>query len=454
MNRIITLLTLLLLAIPAGMFGQEATTQQKPETEYPLLERQLAKSNEDIVDEKKNIKSKTWLKRAELMMDIYDVNRKYIEGQPKLSIEFNFGEPKETKTEEKDGSVYETDVYDRVNVIYKDGNTYNYVETNKIYDDPLPEALKSLDKAHELDPEGKLDKKLSEDYIKLSGLFEHQGGRAYWYDKDNEKAFESFGDALETNSRKLAGPVVDDTLMYHTGIMAADVGKYEESNKYYKMALDNGLEDPKIYASIKNNYFALGDTTKGVEVLKEGFNKYPESQDLLIEFINYYLVTGRSQEALEYIKKAQIKDPENKSLIFAEAHMYDKNGEPEKAAETYKKVIVMDPEFFDAYFNLGVVYYYYGQDLLTEASDPKLSQEEYETKLKAGNTQLKNAIEPLEKCVSMLEAKKDKSEEDESTLKSVYETLRSIYYRFKKDDPAMEEKFNETDAKLKAVENK
>lgn len=446
MNKITTLLAFLLLLGPVGMFGQESTVSQNPNTEYPILENKLSKSNSAIVDEKKNTKAKTWLTRAEIMMDIYDVNRKYIEGQPKLSIQFNFGKESEIKQKEINGKVYQVYVFDRVNILFDGDNVYNYEETKKIYDDPLPVASEALKKTEELNEvDHKLDKKLSEVYQRLFALYVHKGGRSYFFDSDNEGAFENFEQAVLINEKPItAAPAVDTTLIYHTALMASLVNKNEISNKYYYKALEYNYPEPKIYAAIKKNYFEMGDTLKGIEALKEGFNKYPDSQDLVIEFINYYLTTGKSAEALEYIKMAQEKDPTNTSLYFAEAHMYDKQGEPEKAATTYKKVIEMQPDYFDAYFNLGVVYYYYGQDLFKKASEPKISNEEYQSLMDNGNAQLKNAIEPMEKCVELLEAKDKLTTDEQETLKSVYETLRSIYYRFE-----MKEKYDDVNAKLK-----
>lgn len=447
MNKITTLLAFLLFLAPVSMIAQESTVTQNPSSEYPILENKLEKSDKAIVDEKKNTKAKTWLSRAELLMDIYDVNRKYIEGQPLVSVKFSLGDPIEEKTKEIDGKVYNVLVYDRVNVIIDESNNvFNYEETKKIVEDPLSIALEALKKTEELNAEDhKLDKKLSETYQKLSSLYVHQGGRCYYYNSDNEGAYKNFEQALLINEKDItATEVVDTTLIYHTALMASMVGKPEISNKYYFKALENNYPEPKIYAAIKKNYFELGDTLKGIDILKEGFNKYPDSQDIVIEFINYYLTTGKSKEALEYIKMAQEKDPTNVSLYFAEAHMYDKQGEPDLAAETYKSVIKMQPDYFDAYFNLGVVYYYYGQELFKKASEPNLSNEDYQSLMDLGNAQLKNAIEPMEKCVEILEGKESLSTDEADTLKSVYETLRSIYYRFE-----MKEKYDAIDAKLK-----
>lgn len=445
MNKLTTLLALFLLIIPVGVFAQEGT-MQTPKSEYPILENKLKKSEKAIADEKKSLSPKTWLNRADLMMDIYDVNRKFIEGKPIVQIQFSFGTENEKLTEEKDGSTYETYVYERVNIILKDGNLYNYIETNKIYDVPLIAAWDALKKAEELDVDGKIAKKLPEAFTKLAESFEHKGGREYYYNTDYVASFTDFEAALAIQSKDMVGPIIDTTLMYHTGLIGVEAKEFEKSNKYFAQALKYNYPKPGIYASMKRNYFELGDTTAGIDILKTGFEKEPESQEIVIEFINYYLNTGKTEEALEYIKMAQAKDPSNISLAFAEATMLDKLGKPMESAAKYKEVIATDPEYFDAYFNLGVVYYYYGKKLFDQASGANVSNEDYERLLKEGNDQLRNAIEPMEKCVELLEAKDSLSAGETDTLKSVYETLKSVYYRFE-----MTDKYNVVDEKLKAM---
>lgn len=442
MNKLI--LTLFFIAaLPVVIKAQDAASTQKPETEYPMLENKLKRSNSDIEDPKKNITSKFWISRADLMMDIYEVNRKYIDGQPMLSIKFYFGTEKEIKKEEKDGKLYETYVYDRVNVVFENGITYNYIETRPIHENPLPVALEAMAKAEEFNTDGKQTKKIVANYTRLSDLLVHKGGRAYYFDRDNKTAFDCFAASIDISAKAINGGKSDTTLIYNAGYIAHQAGMTDESLKYLTKAKELNYAEPKIYAFLKQDYFAKGDTATGVEMLKEGFSKYPESQDIVIEFINYFLITGQTNAALDYIKIAQEGDPSNVTLIFAEGTLYDKMGEAEKAVAIYKKCIELNPEYFDAYFNLGVVYYYYAQDIYKEAS--QASNKDFAAITARGDEQLKNAIEPLEKCVSMLESNPKISADERKTLTTVYETLKSIYYRFKMND-----KYEEVKRKLES----
>lgn len=446
MNKLIKLVLLVCLLLPTGLKAQDVSTPQSPKSEYPILENKLRRSNEDVTDEKKSISAKFWLSRAELMFDIYNVNRKYLEGQQKLTITFSMGKEKEILQEEKGGELYETYVYDRVNVVYKGGNYYNYIETSKIYEEPLNEAKICLAKAQELDVEAKLTKKIKSAYATLSELYTHNGSRVYFYNNDNQTAYNCFVSSLEINALPISDNKIDTALMFNAGLIASKLKLFNESIKYFDMALKYNYPEPRTFAYQKQNYFELGDTTKGVEILKEGFTKYPESQEIVVELINYFLIANKSEEALNYIKIAQEKDPKNISLVFAEGTLYDKQGEFTKAIEIYKKAIAMDPGFFNGYFNLGVLHYNRGQQLYKEAD--VASAADYKKLQEQGDEQFKLVVEPMEKCYQILEGMENLSTEDKETLSIVYETLKSVYYRLQKFDPSYGEKVKEMKTKL------
>jgi tetratricopeptide (TPR) repeat protein len=446
MNKLVKLVLFAGLLLPAGLYGQEVSGTQNPNTEYPVLENKLKKSNAVLEDAEKTASPKFWLSRADLMCDIYNVNKKYVEGMPKISITVTMGKEKEIKQEEKEGSLFETYVYDRVNIVYKDGNYYNYIETNKIFDNPLDEAKKDLAKAQELDVEGKLAKKIKAAYTALSELYTHQGSRAYFYDNDQKKAYECFVSSLDINALPAADNKIDTSLMFNVGLIATKLDLFQEGIKYFDMALKYNYPEPRTYVYLKEDYLALGDTAKGIEVLKEGFNKYPESLEIVVELINYYLAANKSEEALNYLKIAQGKDPNNMSLIFAEGTLYDKKGDFDKAVEIYKKTTTIDPNYFNGYYNLGVLYYNRGQLYYKEADNA--SPSEYKKLQDLGDEQYKFVVEPMEKCMKILEAKTNLTSEDKETLTVVYETLKSSYYRLQRFDPAYAEKVKEMKAKL------
>jgi tetratricopeptide (TPR) repeat protein len=150
--------------------------------------------------------------------------------------------------------------------------------------------------------------------------------------------------------------------------------------------------------------------------------------------INYYLVSNQSEEALRLLGVAKAGDPQNVSYPFAEGTLYDKMGRFEEAEKSYKTCIEMKPEFFDASYNLGVLYYNKAVKIYEEAS--KIADNtQFENKQKEGDDMLKAAIPYMQKA-SQIDPK------DRSSL----ETLKTIFYRLK-----MDAEYQEVVAKLNSL---
>lgn len=436
MNKLISsFVAIAFLAVSVGLNGQEGagTSMETAISKYPILKNKLKKSDKDLVDPKQSISPKFWLSRADLMLDIYEVNLKYlvVGGQP-FVMNMSFGEPTQITTETRaDGNTYEIHKHEQVNIAYLNGAVNSWEETNKIFENPIPEAYKCLDKAAELDVEHKLDKKLKEGYVRLANSMITDGSTQYLA-KNYENAFIDFKSAVDIKLKPIVNSI-DTLVMFYSGLAASKCDKLDESIKYYEMALSYNLPEPSLYVELKKNYFAKGDTVKGEAILLKGFEKYPESQEIVVELINHYMSINKSDKALEYIQIAQKKDPTNISLVFAEGTLYDKKGELVKAEETYKRSIAMDPNYFNGYYNIAVMYINSGQELYKKAD--AATGNDYKAFQEKGDVQFAKAREPLEKCVQLLEAQGTSiSADDKETLKIVYETLKQVYLRTKMND--------------------
>ncbi len=402
---------------------------------YSQLERKLEKSNEAIEHPRKSQKDKIWLSRAELMMDIFEINIQYIrEGMTVNEAIIMFGNPEEKKTRLEDGQSVEDYIYERVILTFNDEKALiDYKETDKIHDNPLPLAKEALEKAYELDEKERRTDDIREALGRLKILFEEKAIREF-SDQDFSASLNSFEEILDINKMPVMGNVVDTIIFYNAGMAASRADKYERAVKYYEKAKKYEHPDPNLYVFLESTYMALEDTASALEVLKEGFERFPDSQAILIELINYYLTKGIEDEALEYLRIAREDDPENVSYVFAEATIYDRMGETDKAVELYEKCIEMDPDFFNAYYNLGGMYYNKAVTMYEESSNILDDDEYLKARAKADSTLLKS--------LPYMEEAHEIRPDDIGTL----ETLKTLYYRLK-----MLDKFDEINAKLQEL---
>lgn len=415
MNKLTQILIAIILITSIRIEAQTTGTTNIT-SEYGILSNKIKKSDEGKDDVKKNIKSKFWIQRAELMMQSYDVNRQYLTaGTQPLIVKAKFGEPKEVKQRQEQDGIYEDNVYDKVTITYKNGAVDSYTETQPLYVNPLQEALKSLEKAEELDVEKKDSKEIKKQYDELKKMLERQAIESY-SKGDYNGSLDYFKYIIAINEKPVLNGVVDTIIFYNAAMTAARIGNSDEAIKYYELARKYNHKEPNLYVFLKQKYFEVGDTAKGLEVIEDGFKKFPASQSVLIELINYYLVRNEANKALEYLQLAKNDDPNNISFIFAEATLYDKSGNKEKAKETYLKTTEMDPNYFNGYYNLGVMYYNEAVKLYEDAS--KVPDSEYKKVMDQGDEALRNAIPYMKKA-----------HEVDPTERSCMETLKTIYFR-------------------------
>ncbi len=422
----------LVLVIVTASYVKAQTEDVQPIINYKALENKLKKSDSSIEDPKKNNKAKTWLERGLLMMEIYSINLQYIRSGMSVSeAKLFFREPDEIKQTQDGADMIEEYVYERINLIFKNGALDDWVETNKIHENPLPEAKKAFEKAIELDTEGKYIEEIKEHLNKLKLQFESEA--VYAYNKDDyEASYQNFKEILKINELKVMEGVVDTVIFYNAGRLAREMENHEEAIELFKIVDRYNYNNPFLYIFLSSSYNEIGDSTSGVEALKTGFMKFPENQNILIELINYYLLKGLADEALEYIAIAKEDDPENISFYFAEGTLYDKLERFDDAKRSYEHCLELDENYFNAHYNLGVLFYNKAVKLYEEANLINDIQE-YEQAKALADAEVANALPYIERAHEI-------NPDDVESLK----TLKTLYYRLQMDD-----KYEEVIAKLK-----
>lgn len=298
-------------------------------------------------------------------------------------------------------------------------------------EDPLSEALKSYKKALELDEKDRYSKNVK---IKLTLLINDLTNQAVqgFNNENYEQALKSFEQILDVQNIdiiKADNPdAVDTVIIFNTALAAYNAEQYEKAIKYYQKAADYGYNGARTYSLLANTYQLKKDTLAALDVLKEGFEKYPEDNTVLTSMIQIYLDLDKTEEAMKYLDMAIDRDPNNATFRFAKGTLHEKLGEEEEAIEAYSNAIDVDETYFDAYYNLGALYYNKGVKQIEVANAvPANENEKYQEELKKADKWFKEALPYMEKCYSL-------NPDHAMTL----ESLKNLYYRLK-----MMDKYNE-----------
>lgn len=291
-------------------------------------------------------------------------------------------------------------------------------------EDPLTEALNSYKKALELDDKGRFDNSVKVKLTLLTNDLTNQAVQAF-NDENYPKALQSFEQILDIQNIdiiKQDNPeVVDTVIIFNAGLAAYNAENYDKAIEYYKEAAKHGYNEARTYSLIANAYQLKKDTLGALSALQEGFEKYPEDNTVLTSMIQIYLDLDKTEDAMKYLDMAIQQDPGNATFYFAQGTLYEKVKNEDKAIEAYEKAIENDETFFNAYYNLGALYYNKGvQQIEVANAVPTSDNAAYEVELKKADKWFKEALPFMEKCHEL-------KPDDNMTM----ESLKNLYYRLK-----------------------
>ncbi len=409
-----------------------AQAQETPQLNYGVLQKKLQKSDLAIKDPKKSAQAKIWFLRGELFQDINDVNTEFLRyGMSTMETKLFLKEPNEVQTVEEGGVVKQIYVYPRVNLTFENDALTGWKETEMLHPDPLPEALAAYIRALALDTvKHVLDKQIKENLEKLKKQFETKAIQGF-SEGNYAGSLAAFENIMEVSKTRVYEGYIDTIIVYNAALAAKNAGQHDNAIRYFRKAIDLGYGGSDAYYLLKSEYIVINDSNAAIRTLEEGFKRYPDTSLILIEIVNYYLTAGDVDQGLKYLELAEKQESSNPSIYFAKGTLFEKSGNAEKAMEAYNQAIAVDPNYFNAYFNMGALYFNNAVELYEEAN--KLDD------LKAYNAAKAKADDELRKAITPLE----KAYQIDPTEKATLETLQTIYYRLQ-----MLDKYEEMKKKL------
>jgi tetratricopeptide (TPR) repeat protein len=370
---------------------------------------QKAKDNIDLASENPDTKdkAKTQVIRGQVYMTIYEANKRAQEDKL-MSI--------------------------------ADPNKRTFAALQNTPTNELATAYQAYTKAKALDDKGNYTAELKA--IGNIGIYYDNTGRALYNGKKYPEALAAFENAYEIGGSK------DTTVLYFCATSADLAKNYPKAVTYYKKMLEIKQGQGATYSALMNVYMEMKDTAAGIDILKKGRQSYPNDINLVISETNYFLRTNKSEDAINNLNIAIQAKPTDANLYLVRGNIYDNLANPKDAngkemekpkdyankiglAEAdYKKAIEIKPDYFDALYNLGVLYNNQGVELSKQA-DKITDQKKYEAANAKATEQFANAMPVLEKALEL-------NPKDRNTMIA----LRQIYMRMQLTD------------KLKAVNEK
>jgi tetratricopeptide (TPR) repeat protein len=409
------------------VFGVTQLTAQNKEKEK--LVTKLAKSDTEVADAKKGTDPKTWLNRAQLFMDIYELPVKSVmPGMPQLQIKTILKDEKSrTDNLELDSVAYEILRYPDKDLYFNPAGLLAFWEVKDLAtDDPLIKAYGAYSKAYDLDAKKSNEKKIHEGLQILANKLSQEAATAYTLEK-YENALRYFETSLQCTGHPAIG-VIDTVTLYNVAFLSTLLKDDEKAITYFKQLIELDYEaEGNVNASYAALLQAKGDSLQANDVLAKAFLKYPKNQQILVQLIN----AGSDMTTIfGYLKQAQENEPNNASLYDKEGNIYDEQlNDKEKAMTCYLKAIEVNPDYFPAHYHIGVLHYNKAISI-QDAASKEPDDAKYAVMLKELDAELKAALPSFVRAYELYP-------EEMSTV----QFLKNIYYRFREQSPEMQADF-------------
>lgn len=326
-------------------------------------------------------------------------------------------------------------------MVNEKSNTWpkTFIVAGKVYakvseEGAVIKALEYFEKAKELDQKGdetgkgigRYDKELTLALTFFKSDLTNAGVAGFEKERF-DLALSAFEGILKVNKMsELTTNVVDTTIIYNCALAAYNNKNWDKAETYFQEAIKYNYAAGDAILLLHQVFTSTNDSAKMVANLKNGFEKYPKDDRILTTLINYYLSARQNAEALSYLNTAVAQDPKNPSFYYARGVLHDQGKDFDNAEKDYKKCLEIDSEYFNALYNLGVMYYNKGVERNNQANELK-DMKAFDIAREEANGMFKSALPYMEKAYQVIDAKADAVAADKI---SVLESLKSLYYRF------------------------
>lgn len=201
---------------------------------------------------------------------------------------------------------------------------------------------------------------------------------------------------------------------------------FQDKQVKAKQDMDEANAKIPVLEADKTKYeaIALSNQKEAGKYADLAIERFPDDYNTLINAASLHLMVNNSEKAEKILNDMAVKYSDNKVVFFALGISYYMMDNSAKAEEAYLRAMSLDPDYYDAYYNLGVLYVTEGQKLSVEANNlPLNATAEYEAKTAQANDYFRKSIPLLEKSLAT-----------QPNNGSVMSALKDLYNQLGKSD--------------------
>jgi len=249
----------------------------------------------------------------------------------------------------------------------------------------------------------------------------------------NERKYELAFSKFETSAgiSEYLG-AIDSLAAFNCALASERGGKNERAIKWYRKCMEINYRAPDCCSIVILLLKKENRENEAIAQIQKCRTKFPNDYNLIKAELNYHLKSGDYVAATKNLKKAIEFEPKNSELYFTLGTALDKQGISSEAINSYLKAIELDSNYFDAYYNLGALYFNQAVEFNNQANNALDLEKANLIKNKA-TMLFKQAVPYLEKASTL-----------NPSNKNTLNTLKALYARL-----GNTEKYQEIDKLLK-----
>lgn len=184
-----------------------------------------------------------------------------------------------------------------------------------------------------------------------------QKGKSAYQAKDFSAAFKYLKEVSDFFPK-------DTILAVNAALSAEGVKNEDEALVYFKRAKENGIMNAVVFQRMADIYKRKLDNDLALKTLQEGLIFNPYNDLLNNDYINLLLDTEKYTEARQVIENTLKVETRSKLLYYLYGYLHQKNTNMGTAELAYNKALEIDRNYFDALYELGLVYLNLSNDAL------------------------------------------------------------------------------------------
>ncbi len=257
-------------------------------------------------------------------------------------------------------------------------------------------------------------------------------GAERYNENEFEAAYAEFMKALKVTPN-------DTTALLYGGVSAQQADMMDEALWCFETLINTGNANMDTYKTVIFLYRTeKEDMDKVLEMVGKALEKFPTDNTLIQEKITTLIIMERVDEAKKELETAISQDPTNAQYYYFLGYLYDFQEDFENAETNYVKAVELDSEYYDANYNLAVIYYNKARKVIHELNE--LSLDDW-SKQEAAYAE--RALIHFKESLPFFEKALELSKEDDLQL---LETIQGVYYRVN-----MKEKGDALTPRIKAL---